>query len=125
MIDGLRLKQCVLNLASNACKFTQNGQVSIRVSVDKNNQNQRLIFVVADTGIGIMPEHQARLFQAFVQVDNRATRAHEGTGLGLVITQKLAQAMGGDVTLSSTPGVGSIFTLSVAADLKEAPTKTP
>ena len=125
MIDGLRLKQCVLNLASNACKFTQNGQVSIRVSVDKNNQNQRLIFVVADTGIGIMPEHQARLFQAFVQVDNSATRAHEGTGLGLVITQKLAQAMGGDVTLSSTPGVGSIFTLSVAADLKEAPTKNP
>ena len=72
-----------------------------------------------------MPEHQARLFQAFVQVDNSATRAHEGTGLGLVITQKLAQAMGGDVTLSSTPGVGSIFTLSVAADLKEAPTKNP
>ena len=67
-----------------------------------------------------MPEHQARLFQPFVQVDNSATRAHEGTGLGLVITQKLAQAMGGDVTLSSTPGVGSIFTLSVTADLNEA-----
>jgi len=121
MIDGLRLKQCVLNLASNACKFTQNGQVNISVDLDKSNPNPTLRVVVADTGIGIMPEHQARLFQPFVQVDNSATRAHEGTGLGLVITQKLAQAMGGDVTLSSTPGVGSIFTLSVIAALNEAP----
>jgi signal transduction histidine kinase len=121
MIDGLRLKQCVLNLASNACKFTQNGQVNISVDLDKSNPNPTLRVVVADTGIGIMPEHQARLFQPFVQVDNSATRAHEGTGLGLVITQKLAQAMGGDVTLSSTPGVGSIFTLSVTAALNEAP----
>jgi signal transduction histidine kinase len=115
MIDGLRLKQCVLNLASNACKFTQNGQVNICIDLDKSKPNPTLRVVVADTGIGIMPEHQARLFQPFVQVDNGATRAHEGTGLGLVITQKLAQAMGGDVTLSSTPGVGSTFTLSVTA----------
>ena len=119
MIDGLRLKQCVLNLASNACKFTQNGQVNICVDIDKSKPNQTLRVIVADTGIGIMPEHQARLFQPFFQVDSSATRAHEGTGLVLVITQKLAQAMGGDVTLSSTPGVGSIFTLSVPAHLIE------
>jgi len=125
MIDGLRLKQCVLNLASNACKFTQNGQVDICVDLDKSNLNPMLRVVVADSGIGIMPEHQARLFQPFVQVDNSATRAHEGTGLGLVITQKLAQAMGGDVMLSSIPGVGSTFTLSVPAVLNEAPTQTP
>ncbi len=123
-IDGLRLKQCLLNLASNACKFTQNGQVNISVGLDNNKPNPTLTIVVADTGIGITPEDQARLFQPFVQVDNSATRAQEGTGLGLVITKKLALEMGGDVTLSSTPGVGSIFTLSVAAALNEVPTET-
>jgi signal transduction histidine kinase len=118
-IDGLRLKQCLLNLASNACKFTKNGQVSINVGLDKSQPNPTLTIVVADTGIGIAPEDQAQLFQPFVQVDNSATRAQEGTGLGLVITKKLALAMGGDVTLSSTPDVGSTFTLSVTAALNE------
>jgi signal transduction histidine kinase len=109
----------LLNLASNACKFTKNGQVSINVGLDKSQPNPTLTIVVADTGIGIAPEDQAQLFQPFVQVDNSATRAQEGTGLGLVITKKLALAMGGDVTLSSTPDVGSTFTLSVTAALNE------
>lgn len=123
-IDGLRLKQCLLNLASNACKFTQNGQVNISVGLDQNKPNPTLTIVVADTGIGITPEDQARLFQPFVQVDSSATRAQEGTGLGLVITKKLALAMGGDVTLSSTPDVGSTFTFSVTAALNEMPAQT-
>lgn len=114
-IDGLRLKQCVFNLASNACKFTQSGQVHIRAYLEGNQANRNLCIAVADTGIGIAPENQARLFVPFVQVDGTATRSQEGTGLGLAITKKLAQAMGGDVTLVSTPGLGSTFTLRIEA----------
>lgn len=121
-IDGLRLKQCVLNLATNACKFTQNGNVDIRAQLDREFPTPKLTIVVADTGIGIAQADQALLFEPFVQVDSSATRAQEGTGLGLVITKRLAQAMGGDVTLTSTPGLGSTFTLSVAAQPFDTPT---
>lgn len=124
-IDGLRLKQCVFNLASNACKFTQNGQVHIRASMDGNQANRHLCIAVSDTGIGITPDDQARLFQPFVQVDGTATRSQEGTGLGLAITKKLAQAMGGDVTLVSTPDVGSTFTLCIEAQSVDEPTFQP
>jgi signal transduction histidine kinase len=122
-IDGQRLQQCALHLASNACKFTQNGQVEISASMEGESDNPKLKIVVADNGIGITPEIQSRLFQPFVQVDNSATRVQEGTGLGLAITQKLAQAMGGSVELDSAPGKGSIFTLTINADLTDQPPK--
>ncbi len=127
--DASRLKQCLLNLATNACKFTKDGRVTIRASIEMRGGAPMLEVVVADTGIGIRPEDQARLFQPFIQVDGTETRAQDGTGLGLVITRKLAQAMGGDVSMTSTPGVGSTFTLSVAAvtaaDIAPAPTTGP
>ncbi len=124
--DGSRLKQCLLNLATNACKFTSDGRVTIRASIETRNGASMLEVVVSDTGIGIKPEDQARLFQPFIQVDGTETRAQDGTGLGLVITRKLAQAMGGDVSMISTAGVGSAFTLCVAAvaAVEAAPSST-
>ncbi len=113
--DGARLKQCLLNLATNACKFTKDGRITIRAGLEHRNGARVLEIAVIDTGIGIKAEDQARLFQPFVQVDGTETRAQDGTGLGLVITRKLAQAMGGDVSLISTAGVGSTFTLVIAA----------
>lgn len=118
-IDGLRLKQCVLNLASNACKFTQDGEVHISASMKAVEGDPTLVVVVADTGIGITQEDQARLFQPFSQLDDGATRAQDGTGLGLVITQKIARAMGGEVSVQSSPGLGATFTLSISAGAKE------
>jgi signal transduction histidine kinase/CheY-like chemotaxis protein len=113
--DGARLKQCLLNLATNACKFTNNGRVTIRAAIENRGGASVLEVAVVDTGIGISHEDQKRLFQPFVQVDGAETRKQDGTGLGLVITRKLAQAMGGDVSLISTQGLGSTFTLTIAA----------
>ena len=113
--DGARLKQCLLNLATNACKFTRDGRVTVRAGLEMRDGAPMLEVAVIDTGIGIKPEDQARLFTPFIQVDGSDTRTQDGTGLGLVITRKLAQAMGGDVSMISTAGVGSTFTLSIAA----------
>ncbi|TPW05117.1 MAG: two-component hybrid sensor and regulator [Alphaproteobacteria bacterium] len=113
--DGARLKQCLINLATNACKFTSDGRVTIRAAIENRAGVRVLEIAVIDTGIGISREDQAKLFQPFVQVDGTETRNQDGTGLGLVITRKLAQAMGGDVSLVSTPGIGSTFTLSLPA----------
>jgi len=108
--DRGRLSQCLLNLLSNAVKFTRNGDVLLRVRSQENG----VAFDIHDTGIGIAPEDQAKLFEAFVQVDSSETRAFEGTGLGLAITRRLARALGGDVTVQSEPGRGSVFTLTIA-----------
>ncbi|MBL8557163.1 MAG: response regulator [Hyphomonadaceae bacterium] len=125
--DAARLKQCLLNLATNACKFTRDGRVTIRASMEMRGGASVLEVAVIDTGIGITHEDQARLFQPFVQVDGAETRKQDGTGLGLVITRKLAQAMGGDVSLVSSPGLGSTFTLTIAARVaaEVAPSNQP
>jgi signal transduction histidine kinase/ActR/RegA family two-component response regulator len=109
--DGARLRQCLLNLLSNACKFTENGEISLRARIEE----EMLIVDVADTGCGISEAEAERLFQPFVQADGSFTRKQGGTGLGLVITRKLAQLMGGDVSFVSAPGEGSTFTLRVSA----------
>ena len=114
-LDGQRLRQCVLNLVSNACKFTSNGRISIVATLEADRAGEHLQISVADTGQGITPADQARLFQPFVQADNSATRKQDGTGLGLVITRRLARLMGGDVEMESIVGVGSRFTLRVTA----------
>jgi signal transduction histidine kinase len=112
--DTLRLHQCLANLLSNAAKFTDRGIISVRV----RRTGEYLAFEVRDTGIGISPEKLEQLFQPFVQADGSSTRNFEGTGLGLAITRNLAQLLGGDVAVESTPGRGSTFRLVVRAELR-------
>ncbi len=113
----MRLRQVLLNLLSNACKFTKEGEVALRVRKVADGGNW-IDFAVCDTGIGMTPEQQAKLFEEFSQADSLTARRYGGTGLGLAITRKLARMMGGDVTLTSEPGKGSVFTvrLPVGAD---------
>jgi signal transduction histidine kinase len=114
-LDPQRLTQCVLNLGSNACKFTRNGRVGIFADVLREDGQTLLRVVVSDTGIGISDAAIANLFTPFVQADGSITRQFGGTGLGLAITRRLARQMGGDVVVASTPGKGSTFTLTIAA----------
>ncbi len=106
----MRLRQILLNLLSNACKFTKQGEVTLRVKKVVDGRNW-IEFAVADTGIGMTPEQQAKLFEEFTQADSSTARQYGGTGLGLAITRKLARMMGGDVTVTSEPGKGSVFTV--------------
>lgn len=112
--DATRLQQAVLNFASNAVKFTRRGGVSLRARLaEEDEQSAVLRFEVRDTGIGIQQETLDKLFSAFEQADNSMTRKYGGTGLGLVISKKIAQLMGGDAGASSTPGAGSSFWFTV------------
>ena len=107
--DRTKLKQCLLNLLSNANKFTQNGNVTLEVRPDRGT----IAFLVRDTGIGMTPEQQARLFQAFSQADASTTRRFGGTGLGLAITKHFCELLGGQIAVDSTPGEGSTFTITL------------
>jgi signal transduction histidine kinase/DNA-binding response OmpR family regulator len=112
--DPLRLRQVLLNLASNAIKFTEHGEVSLEVSfVARDSAGARLKFSVRDSGIGIAPEARARLFQKFSQADSSTTRKYGGTGLGLTISRQLVQLMGGDIEVESQPGAGSTFAFTI------------
>ena len=113
-VDPMRLRQVLLNLLSNACKFTKEGQVALRVRKVVDGRDW-IEFAVSDTGIGMTPVQQARVFEEFTQADASTARQYGGTGLGLAITRKLAQMMGGDVTVASEPGKGSIFTVRLPA----------
>jgi PAS domain S-box-containing protein len=111
--DAARLQQALLNFAANAVKFTEHGHITLRVRAEHEDQDGMLLrFEVEDTGIGIAPEAQSRLFNAFEQADNSITRRFGGTGLGLIISRKLAQAMGGDAGVVSQQGIGSTFWLT-------------
>jgi signal transduction histidine kinase/DNA-binding response OmpR family regulator len=113
-VDPMRLRQILLNLLSNACKFTSQGEVKLRARKVTDGRNW-VEFAVADTGIGMTPEQQAKLFEEFTQADSSTARRYGGTGLGLAITRKLARMMGGDVTVTSEPGKGSVFTARLPA----------
>jgi PAS domain S-box-containing protein len=116
LTDGFRLRQCVLNLLSNACKFTDNGTVTIRLQTTEIDENNRWFELsVEDTGIGISPEQLERLFRPFSQADGSTTRKYGGTGLGLALTREMAHLLGGDVTVQSEVGVGSKFTIKIPA----------
>ena len=109
-VDPMRLRQILLNLLSNACKFTKEGEVALRGRRVSNGRHW-IELSVSDTGIGLTPEQQAKLFQEFSQADATTAQRFGGTGLGLAITRKLARMMGGDVTATSEPGKGSVFTV--------------
>jgi hypothetical protein len=122
--DENRVRQIVVNLVSNAVKFTPaGGTVTVRCdTVERAPAEARVagtgpwaFIQVSDTGIGIAPEHQAAVFEPFHQIDAGTTRSAGGTGLGLTISRRLARLMGGDLTLESTPGMGSVFTLWLPA----------
>jgi adenylate cyclase len=109
-VDPMRLRQILFNLLSNACKFTKDGEVKLkgRRRVDGRDWIE---LAVADSGIGMTPEQQAKVFEEFTQADASTAQRFGGTGLGLAIARKLARMMGGDVTVASEPGKGSVFTV--------------
>ncbi len=111
--DHIRFRQSLMNLASNACKFTENGTVTFSVAPAAPDSADRCVVQVRDDGIGIAPEKTGQLFEAFVQLEPSATRRFSGTGLGLAISRKFCRLMGGDITVESRLGCGSIFTLSL------------
>ena len=109
-VDPMRLRQILLNLLSNACKFTKAGEIKLAAR-KVSNGSSFVEFAVSDTGIGMTAEQQAKLFEEFTQADRTTAQHFGGTGLGLAITRKLARMMGGDVTVASEPGKGSVFTV--------------
>jgi signal transduction histidine kinase len=113
-VDPMRLRQILLNLLSNACKFTKAGEVALRVKRVVNGGNW-VELAVSDTGIGMTAEQQAKLFAEFSQAEATTAQRFGGTGLGLAISRKLARMMGGDVTATSEPGKGSVFTIRLPA----------
>jgi adenylate cyclase len=123
--DAMRLRQVVLNLLSNGCKFTEEGLVTLRARRERSDGRDWVVIVVEDTGIGISAEQQAQLFQHFTQADSSTTRRYGGTGLGLAISRRLCRAMGGEITVASTPGQGSVFTVRLPAPAPESATRVP
>jgi signal transduction histidine kinase len=107
--DAGKLRQALLNLVGNAIKFTDRGCVTLAASAE--NEGEGIVFQVHDTGLGIASEHLPRVFDAFWQVDQAATRRAGGTGLGLHVTRRLVRLLGGDVLVESILGVGSTFTI--------------
>jgi two-component system sensor histidine kinase/response regulator len=119
--DPGRLRQILLNLAGNALKFTEEGGVTVRVSAASGRASQTMLRVeITDTGIGISPEAQTRLFVPFSQADTSTTRRYGGTGLGLAVCKRLAEALGGRIGVQSEPGRGSTFWFTVALEVGEA-----
>jgi signal transduction histidine kinase len=109
--DQMRLRQALLNLMSNANKFTERGTITVDARQVQENGRDWVTIAVVDTGIGMTPEQMGKLFQEFSQADASTTRKYGGTGLGLAISKRLCQMMGGDITVESEPGKGSVFTV--------------
>ncbi|HND63151.1 MAG TPA: ATP-binding protein, partial [Opitutaceae bacterium] len=116
--DATKVRQILLNLLSNASKFTDAGQITLRARRDDTPNGEYAVLEIADTGIGMTPEQMSRLFQSFAQADSSTTARYGGTGLGLAISRQFARLMGGDVTVDSAIGVGSTFTARIPAQVK-------
>ena len=119
--DPLRLRQILINLTDNAIKFTARGDVMLRVAVEAADDAHCLHFSVSDTGIGIPPEKQALIFEAFAQADGSTTRTYGGTGLGLAIAAQLVRQMGGRLWVESTPGEGTTFHFTAKLPVRHTP----
>lgn len=113
LVDPLRFRQCLLNLISNACKFTEGGKISIAIQEARQDEKDWILWSVSDTGLGISPEGRAKLFQSFSQVDSSNTRKFGGSGLGLAISQQFCHAMDGHISVESEVGGGSTFTIHI------------
>ena len=118
--DETKIRQCILNLVSNAAKFTERGTIDIRLSREKLGVLPCLVFEVSDTGIGLEQEALTDLFRAFSQVDSELARKHTGTGLGLTITRRLARKLGGEILVASEVGVGTTFTIRLPQHYQSA-----
>jgi signal transduction histidine kinase/CheY-like chemotaxis protein len=118
--DQTRIRQALLNLVSNANKFTEHGSVTVAVARVMGKGSEEIIMAVSDTGIGMSPEQVGRLFQEFVQADSSTTRKYGGTGLGLTISRRFCQMMGGDIAVESQLGGGSTFTIRLPVRIESA-----
>ncbi|MDF4361820.1 ATP-binding protein, partial [Vibrio parahaemolyticus] len=121
--DCARLRQILFNLAGNAVKFTNEGHVLIRTEL--NSEDKQLLIIVSDTGIGIAPDKQGRVFNSFEQADSSTTRRFGGTGLGLAIVKKLTELMGGSISLKSVEGVGTQFIVTLPIPWNESEKPSP
>ena len=131
--DEARLRQILINLINNALKFTERGGVSLHVSCTRGEpvsardtrRELRMFFSVTDTGIGIPPEKISKLFKPFSQVDSSSERRRSGTGLGLIISKRLCELMGGSISVDSKAGEGTTFRFSILADYEKGDTQPP
>jgi signal transduction histidine kinase len=119
--DLTKVRQALFNLLSNACKFTEKGTVTLRAERTMRHGLEFVSFSVTDTGIGMTPEQQQKMFQPFTQAEASTTRKYGGTGLGLALSQRFARMMGGDITLTSEQGKGSTFTMHVPVSVELRP----
>jgi signal transduction histidine kinase len=116
--DQMRLRQALLNLLSNANKFTERGTISVDARQAQENGRDWITIAVADTGIGMTPEQMGKLFQEFSQASSKTASKYGGTGLGLMISRRFCQMMGGDITVASEMGKGSVFTVRLPASVE-------
>jgi len=118
--DMTKVRQSLFNLLSNASKFTKNGKINLEAARELSpTKSDWIVFRVSDTGIGMTPEQQDRVFEAFSQADASTARDFGGTGLGLTITKTFCRMMGGDVTLTSSPGKGTTFIIRLPTEVRE------
>jgi len=123
--DQIKVRQGLFNLLSNAVKFTHQGDVTLKATRERMNGSEWIVFRVTDTGIGLSAEQIVKLFQDFTQADASTTRKFGGTGLGLALTRRFCQMMGGDVTVHSVPDEGSVFTIKLPAVVQQARPEAP
>lgn len=123
--DPLKLRQALLNLLANAAKFTEAGEIELRVAEEQIDGARWVAFAVVDTGIGIPTDQLGKLFKPFVQLDDSLSRRYGGTGLGLSLSQRICRLLGGDISVESRAGVGSVFTIRLPASAPAAPDPRP
>lgn len=118
LADNTKVRQTLLNLLSNAAKFTRDGQITLQIQKFEENDNEKIVFSVTDTGIGLTKKQMSKIFDPFTQADSSTTREYGGTGLGLAISRNFCQLMGGDLTVTSKSGKGSTFTMVLPVKVK-------